>query len=62
MVASIRLQASGEETFDMEIPSDSSLQGIVRFYHVRSIENGFLVPDTALRTICDLDTTEQWRG
>jgi hypothetical protein len=50
-----------EPIFEVEIPDGRDLTGSVRFYKVRSIEDGFLVPDTMLKVICDLDTVEQWR-
>jgi hypothetical protein len=55
-------RAASATTFQIEIPEGRSLRGTVRFYAVRSIEEGFCVPDHALRTICDLDSVEQWRG
>jgi len=47
--------------FQIELPNGKPLQGQVRFYRVRSIEDGFLVPETLLKVISDLDTVEQWR-
>lgn len=61
LLPEIRRHAATEEVFEIEIPSGQSLTGAVRFYKVRSIEAGFLVPDTMLKVICDLDTVEQWR-
>ncbi len=57
------VQSSGanREFFQLEIPANKPLQGVIRFYKVRSTEEGFLVPDTMLKVICDLDTIEQWR-
>ena len=57
----IRGKAAANEPFQIEIPPGKPLAGAVRFYPVRSIDEGFLVPDTVLKTICDLDTIEQWR-
>ena len=61
LLPEIRRDAETEAIFQVELPPDRSLRGAVRFYKVRSIEEGFLVPDTILRAICDLDTIEQWR-
>ena len=57
------VQSSGanREFFQLEIPTNKPLQGVVRFYKIRSTEEGFLVPDTMIKVICDLDTIEQWR-
>ncbi len=61
LLPEIRRRAETQDFFQAEIPADKPLQGAVRFYRVRSIEEGFLVPDTILKVICDLDTIEQWR-
>jgi hypothetical protein len=61
LLPDIRRRAAAESTFEMEIPPGRDLSGAVRFYKVRAIEGGFLVPDTMLKEICDLDTVEQWR-
>ena len=61
LLPEIRTQAQTQSLFQVQIPTDKSLQGEVRFYKVRSIEEGFLAPDTILKVITDLDTVEQWR-
>ncbi len=61
LLPEIRGRAAAESIFELEIPEGKELTGTVRFYKVRSIEDGFLVPDTMLKVICDLDTIEQWR-
>jgi hypothetical protein len=61
LLPEIRRRATAEAIFELEIPDGRDLTGTVRFYKVRSIEDGFLVPDTMLKVICDLDTVEQWR-
>lgn len=61
LLPEIRRRAAAEAIFELEIPDGRDLAGAVRFYKVRSIEDGFLVPDTMLKVICDLDTVEQWR-
>ena len=61
LLPEIRGRAGTEDIFQIEIPPGKSLTGAVRFYKVRSIEDGFLVPDTIIKVICDLATIEQWR-
>ena len=61
LLPDIRLHAGTEDIFEIQIPADRPLTGAARFYKVRSIEEGFLVPDTILKVISDLDTIEQWR-
>lgn len=61
LLPEIQSSAQMQAVFQIEIPADKPLEGAVRFYKVRSIEEGFLVPDTILKTICDLNTIEQWR-
>ena len=61
LLPQIRHQAATAAIFELEIPQGRDLTGAVRFYKVRAIEDGFLVPDTMLKVICDLDTIEQWR-
>jgi hypothetical protein len=61
LLSEIRRRAAAEPIFELALPDERALTGVVRFYKVRSIEDGFLVPDTMLKVICDLDTVEQWR-
>lgn len=61
LLPEIRRGAAAEPIFELEIPDGRDLTGAVRFYKVRSIEDGFLVPDPMLKVICDLDSVEQWR-
>jgi hypothetical protein len=61
LLPSIRMNSHRQSVFEVVLPTDGALPGTVRFYKIRSIEEGFLVPDTLLKTICDLDTIEQWR-
>ncbi len=61
LLPEIRLRAEAEAIFQLAIPEGKGLTGAVRFYKIRSIEDGFLVPDTMLKVICPLDTVEQWR-
>ena len=61
MLSELRSCAQNHEYFEVQIPPNKPLEGVTRFYRVRSLEDGFLVPDTMLKVICDLDTAEQWR-
>jgi hypothetical protein len=61
LLPEIRSRATTQDVFDIEIPFDRSLRGAVRFLKVRFIEEGFIVPETILKEICELDTIEQWR-
>jgi hypothetical protein len=62
LLPEIRREAPLHNVFAIEIPAGRSLRGAARFYRVRSIEDGFLVPETLLKVVCDLDTVEQWRA
>ena len=61
LLPEIRRRAAAESVFEFAIPVGRDLTGVVRFYRIRSLEEGLLVPDTMLRSICDLDAVEQWR-
>jgi hypothetical protein len=61
LLPEIRRRVAADAIFELQIPDGRDLSGAVRFYKVRSMEEGFLVPDTMLKIICDLDTVEQWR-
>lgn len=61
LLPEIRRRAGASPTFGLELPPEGGLTGAVRFWQVRSIEGGFLVPETMLKVICDLDRAEQWR-
>jgi hypothetical protein len=49
LLPEIRRRAAAEAIFELEIPDGRSLTGAVRFYRIRSIEDGVLVPETACR-------------
>jgi hypothetical protein len=61
LLPEIRTQAKTQSVFEVEISPDKPLQGGVRFYKVRSVEEGFLAPEAILKVVTDLDTVEQWR-
>jgi hypothetical protein len=60
LLPELRSRSRTETIFDITLPPER-LPGIVRFYKVRAIEDGFLAPDSMLREVCNLDTIEQWR-
>jgi hypothetical protein len=55
-------EAPAGHSFRYALPDGRALRGVVHFYPVRSIEDGFLVPDYALKEITELDSVEQWRA
>ena len=58
----IRSNSLSGENFTIQLPQGGSLQGDVLFFRVRSVEEGFVVPFTALTVICELNAVEQWRA
>ena len=62
LLPTIRSLAETADHFLLDIPSTKSLSGRLRFYRVRSIEEGFQVPTQYLRSISDLSTVELWRS
>jgi hypothetical protein len=61
LLPDIRREAEKDEGFLLSIPAGEELNGLVLFHKVCSIERGFLVPHTALKCVCELNTVEQWR-
>ena len=58
----LKAEASAGTSYRYLLPMGRSLRGVVHFYPVRSIEDGFLVPDYALKEMTELDSVEQWRA
>ena len=58
----LKAEASAGTSYRYLLPVGRSLRGVVHFYPVRSIEDGFLVPDYALKEMTELDSVEQWRA
>lgn len=54
--------AQALQSFRYVIPNGRSLCGVVNFHLVKAIEDGFRVPDYALKEITELDAVEQWRA
>jgi hypothetical protein len=61
LLCDIRLLSAMHDVFVLPIPAGRALRGIIRFYKVYSVEEGFQVPDTELRFVRELNTIEQWR-
>jgi hypothetical protein len=55
-------KAATNAGFHLHIPDGRDLKGGVLFFRVAAVEEGFLVPETELKIVCDLDTIEQWRA
>ena len=62
LLPDLRSEAAAGNSFRFAIPDGRSLRGVVHFYRVRSIDDGFLVPDHAMKQITELDAVEQWRA
>ncbi len=54
-------QARTNDNFVLKLPEEKTLEGGVQFYKILAIEQGFLVPDVALRVVSQIDDIEQWR-
>jgi hypothetical protein len=61
LLPDIQRNAEKGEGFPFSIPAGEELKGFILFFKVCSVEGGFLVPHTALKCVCELDTVEQWR-
>jgi hypothetical protein len=53
---------TSQRMFQLPIPSDQPLHGVMRFYKVMAIEDGFRVPPGELRMLCELSRIDQWRA
>jgi hypothetical protein len=54
-------EARTNDNFVLKLPREKALEGAVPFYKVLAIDQGFLVPDVALRVVSEIDDIEQWR-
>ena len=61
LLPDIRRNAEKGEGFRLSIPAGEELNGLALFDKVCSVERGFLVPNTDLKCVCELNTVEQWR-
>ena len=61
LLPDIRCNAEKGEGFLLSIPAGEELSGLVLFHRVCSVERGFLVPHTTLKSVRELNTVEQWR-
>lgn len=59
--AEIRNKAAGSNGFHFSIPPGRELAGAFLFNRVFAIEDGFLAPETELKTVRELNSIEQWR-
>jgi hypothetical protein len=57
----LRKRAMTGEGFRYQIPLGGDLKGAFVFFKVLRIEEGFLVPETEMKVVRDLNTIEQWR-
>jgi len=57
----IRTESEKSDTYVLSIPSGRGVRGNLRFYKVRSVEEGFLAPETELGFVQELSLIEQWR-
>jgi hypothetical protein len=61
LLPSIREKVSGNSAFDLAVPETSGMRGVLRFFPVNGIEDGFNVPDAQLRVFSELSLIDQWR-
>jgi hypothetical protein len=62
LLPQIHEKATANAGFHLQIPGGRNLKGGVLFFRVAGVEEGFLVPETELKIVCDIDTIEQWRA
>lgn len=62
LLPQIREKAAANAGFHLHIPEGRDVKGGVIFFRVSAVEEGFLVPETELKIVSDLDTIEQWRA
>lgn len=60
-IPQIRDKALGEVGFKLTIPPEYELHGIVLFFKVNSVEEGFRIPETELKVIRELNEIDRWR-
>jgi hypothetical protein len=61
VLATIRDEASRNCAFDLTVPATSGMNGILHFFPVTGIEDGFSVPDAQLRVVHKLSMIDRWR-
>jgi len=57
----VRDAASDSASFTISMPGGKELQGFVLFDRICGVEDGFLVPETELRIVRDIQEVELWR-
>jgi hypothetical protein len=61
LLEDIRHLSANNDAYVLPIPSDRGLRGVLRFYRVHAVEDGFSVPETEFGFVQELSTIEQWR-
>lgn len=61
LLSEVRKASVDSEGFRIQIPSSNELQGAFVFFKVLRVEDGFLVPETEIKCVRDLNTLEQWK-
>ena len=57
----IHVQAERGEPFRVAIPPGKALEGSISFLPVREVEEGFRVPESALKSMVAISEAEEWR-
>ena len=58
----VQQQVETGEPFRVAIPPGHSLQGSISFLPIREVEEGFCVPDSALKSLIHISEAEKWRA
>ena len=61
LLSDVRRKAIASAGFRIAIPNGEELSGGFVFHKIIAIEEGYLVPETEIRVVRDLNTVEQWR-
>jgi hypothetical protein len=61
LLLTIKDEVSLNHAFDLALPETSGMTGVLHFYPVTGIEDGFSVPDAELRVVHRLNVIDQWR-
>jgi hypothetical protein len=62
LLPEIYSEAKIKDAFSFPIPAERLVRGSLRFSKVSLVEEGFIVPDSALKMISELPAIEQWRA
>ena len=58
----VQEQVERGEPFRVAIPPGHSLEGSISFLPIREVEEGFRVPDSALKSMIHVSEAEKWRA